>query len=248
MSNHFLDTVQSRNPLTMHGFSDPPYRPLTPPVRPRSAQGTSNLLTWSKPSSKTTAAQECRTNRDRITKSSHNLLSHQEFKSSGSGDTSETKQKPMPRADSEKSIIAFQPTFTHLTGARRGKAKVGVESGTRSVTQWGTDDVKYVQKYDKLQDGSVSAKNREERSRRNILHLTEREAERNRKPNKSANDLYWKNMTTTNLLSTEPKGKSRTMGNLSKIQGDFEKLSVRRDNEIQQRAMCRNDTSKPKWR
>ena len=94
--NHYHQTARSRNPLTMAGFDETPTyrRPKTPEVRPRSAQATSDLLSWSKPINEAFRAspqQARRQNRDKIIQSSHNLLSHQEFQANKKRDPESSK-------------------------------------------------------------------------------------------------------------------------------------------------------------
>ena len=256
--NHYHQTAQSRNPLTMAGFDDTPIcrRPKTPEVRPRSAQATSDLLSWSKPTkeaSRITPQQARHRNRDKITQSSHNLLSHQEFQAK----TPEKLQRSKPMSKSTSNIIAPEPRFENLTGDKRGKSPVknlanyrSMKNGaaTRKVTNWGNDEVKYQSHYNKLEDNSVSAKNREELKRRNILHLTEKDQISNSKKATSS-DSYRKNFATSKgLIGGVGEGETQTVKTMNELNKNFEKLSTRRENEINSSPLCRKDVNKPKWR
>jgi len=249
--NHYHQTAQSRNPLTMAGIDDTPTyrRPKTPEVRPRSAQATSDLLSWSKPAAKITPQQARRQNRDKITNSSHNLLSHQEFQA-------KTPEKSKITSKSTSNIIAPEPQFENLVGNKRGKTPVKTsnyrsmknDAATRKVTNWGTDDVKYQSKYNKLEDNSVSQKNREEYKRRNILHLTEKDETTNSKKT-TCSDSYRKNFATSKgLIGGVGEGQTQNVKTMNELNKNFEKLSTRRENEINSSPLCRKDVNRPKWR
>jgi len=188
-------------------------------------------------------------NREKVTQSSHNLLSHQEFQAP-------TIQKSKHLSRSESSVIAPSEKFANLTGENRGKSPVktrhyrSMKGGAekRNVTSWGGEEVGYVGKYNKLEDNSVSKKNTEERKRRNILHLTEQDKHKS-VGSKSSNDLYQKNFTSSKgLIGGTGEGTTQNLKALSELSKGLQKLSVRRENEMNSSVLCRKESPKPKWR
>merc|ERR1712159_155718 len=255
--NHYHQTAQSRNPLTMAGF-DEKIRPKTPELRPRSAQATSDLLSWSKPineASRSSPQQARRQNRDKITQSSHNLLSHQEFQAK----TPQNKIKSKNNlSKSTSSIIAPEPQFLNLTGTeKRAKSPVktsnyrSMKNGaeTRKVTSWGNEDVKYQSKYNKLEDNSVSQKNKEQYKRRNILHLTEKSNDSTKISTRTCSNSYRKNFATSKgLIGGVGEGENQNVKTMHELNNSFEKLPTRRENELNSSPLCRKEVNKPKWR
>jgi hypothetical protein len=265
--NHYHQTAQSRNPLTMAGFDEKPsVRPKTPELRPRSAQATSDLLSWSKPineASRSSPQQARRQNRDKITQSSHNLLAHQEFQAKTPQNKIKSNNNNLSKSTS--SIIAPEPQFLNLTGTeKRAKSPVktsnyrsmknGAES--RRVTNWGNDDVNYQSKYNKLEDNSVSQKNKEQYKRRNILHLTENSnnsKDTTKISTRTCSNSYRKNFATSKgLIGGVGEGAdsvaTQNVKTMHELNNSFEKLSTRRENELNSSPLCRKEVNKPKWR
>jgi len=256
--NHFNSTATSRNPLTMTGIEQPNQRPISREVSVRSAQATPDLLQWTQ--SRITPSQARSINREKVTQSSHNLLSHQEFQAKTQAQnqaqfqSSNINQQTRTLSKSASSVINPESRFTHLTGEKRGKTNVQTsnynsmkDADKRNVTLWSTDNVKYTSKYNKLQDNSVSKKNAEERKRSNVLHLTEDRYQTAK--TKSSNDLYQKNFKSSKgLIGGNGEGSSQNMKTMADLNKSFEKLSTRREHELNSKSMCRKESVKPKWR
>jgi len=258
--NHYNSTAQSRNPLTMVGMESNSKRPNTPDIRPRSAQATPNLLTWTKPAK--TPQQARVANRDKITQSSHNLLSHQEFKAENTKSSENNQNRGLARTKqlsrSDSNIINPSEQFVNPMGKgeKRGKSPVkkthyksfSNDAEQRNVTSWGVDKVGYSSKYNKLEDNSVSKRNSEEHKRRNVLHLTE-ENKQKTKGTKNSNDLYKKNFTSSEgLIGGTGEGTTQNLKTMTALNKDVEKLTIRRRNEMNSSVLCRKEGDKPKWR
>lgn len=266
-ANHFNSTAASRNPLTMVGMEQQNQRPISRDVSVRSAQATPDLLQWSQ--SRVTPSQARSINRDKVTQSSHNLLSHQEFQAKNQTQdqaayfqSNNLNQQTRTPSKSASSVLSQEPKFTNLTGDKRGRSHVQTanfksmqnDADKRNVTLWSTDeDVKYdshYNKYNKLEDNSVSGKNTEEKKRANVLHLTE-DRYHQAPGTKSSNDLYQKNFKSSNGLiggtgeGGVPTQNVKTMAELNK---NFEKLSTRRDIKLNSSSLFRNESAKPRWR
>jgi len=259
--NHFNSTVASRNPLTMTGMDQPGQRPRSRGVTVRTAEATPDLLQWSQ--SRITPSQASSINRERVTQSSHNLLSHQEFQANNQVQnqaqfqSNNLNQQTRTLSKSASSVLNPESKFQNLTGERRGKNQVQTsnyksmknDADKRNVTLWSTDDVKYNSKYNKLEDNSVSRKTAEESKRSNVLHLT-KDRYHQAAGTKSSNDLYQKNFkSSVGLIGGTGEGdtklKVKTMADLNV---NFEKLSTRRENELHSSSMCRKESDKPRWK
>lgn len=130
------------------------------------------------------------------------------------------------------------------------------DADKRNVTLWSTDeDVNYdshYNKYNKLEDNSVSGKNTEEKKRANVLHLTEDRYHQAR-PTKSSNDLYKNFKSSTGLIGGTGEGgvptqNVKTMAEFGELNKNFEKLSTKRDIELNSRSLYRKESAKPRWR
>jgi len=258
--NHFNSTAASRNPLTMTGMDQAGQRPRSRGVTVRTAEATPDLLQWSQ--SKITPSQASTMNRERVTQSSHNLLSHQEFQANNQAQhqaqfqSNNLNQQTRTLSKSASDVLNPKSEFTNLTGEKRGRTQVQTsnyksmknDADKRNVTLWSTDDVKYNSKYNKLEDNSVSRKTAEESKRSNVLHLTE---ERYYQPagTRSSNDLYQKNFkSSAGLIGGTGEGDTQNMKTMVDLNKNFEKLSTRRKNEINSSSLVRKETDKPRWK
>jgi len=243
--NHFRETAQTRNVINWsHNQVQKP--PPTPPIRPRSAQASPNLLQWCQ--ERTTASQASTENSKRNRNSSSNLLSYDE--------ADPTRKSSYTRADPYKKITSHNEA-AHKSDARPAKKSVSGKTNfhamrngaqDRSVTQWGNDLQKYessYKRYNSLQDGSVSAKTREEQKRENVLHYGQESAEQPQRNNKS-NENYIKHMN--GQMGDIGYGPSVSVRDLDKVNDNLTKLTTQRSNELKQKILTRAPSQKPKWR
>ena len=117
------------------------------------------------------------------------------------------------------------------------------DADKRNVTTWSADSPVYKQRYNKLSDNSVS-----QRKIRNVLHLKDQEKTSKIGTEKSQ-ELYKKQFQSSEgLIVGTGEGKTQNVKVMNDLNRSFEKLSTRRENELNSSVLCRGNSEKPKWK
>lgn len=270
--NHFKSTASSRNPLTMTGIEQPNQRPISRAGTVRSAQTTPNLLQWSPTT--ITPSQSRSINHENVTRSSHNLLSHQEFQAKNKiqdqvhFQSDHCNQQSITRLGSASTVMDQTPKFQNLTGDKPGKTHVQTtgyrsmknDANERNVAVWSTDEYSskiFQSKYSKLEDNFVSKKNTEAGKRKDVLHSTEGRYHQAAGA-KSSNGLYQKHFKSSALIGGNGEVASPSLKTMSELNKSLEKLSTmrpstavpcsREKDDMKSSSVCRKMSTKPKWR